>query len=245
MASMDDETLADLGGAGGAPPRPTSQTPTDLGVSPSPFKCEIELNDDLIGKIKKLYGLTSFVANLKWAYKLALSARAVQDLLEAAIDRVDMDLLEAATDRVDTDDAPCLCNAGFEEWLQGPVGAACRFAPVFCGNKRPLDSDDLPSLLYEALACCLLWQQGTDLMEKATIALNEKAKKPREPGSLDLDRFLKQDTCEFGDESDRIHTEMTLRFCDGPQQMMDGILNGDADSVLDVLGEDTFHFNLD
>ena len=212
------------------------------------FKCEIELSDDLIGKIKKLYGLTSFVANLKWAYKLALSARAVQDLLEAAIDRVDMD------------DVPCLCNAGFEEWLQGPVGAACRFAPV-CGNKRPLDSDDesrfgihhrkgdkdnddLPSLLYEALACCLLWQQGTDLMEKATIALNEKAKKAREPGSLDLDRFLKQDTCEFGDESDRIHSEMTRRFCNGPQEMMNGILNGDADSVLEVLGEDTFHFNL-
>ena len=195
------------------------------------FKCEIELSDDLIGKIKKLYGLTSFVANLKWAYKLALSARAVQDLLEAAIDRVDMD------------DVPCLCNAGFEEWLQGPVGAACRFAPV-CGKKRPLDSDDLPSLLYEALACCLLWQQGTDLMEKATIALNEKAKKAREPGSLDLDRFLKQDTCEFGDESDRIHSEMTRRFCNGPQEMMNGILNGDADSVLEVLGEDTFHFNL-
>ena len=203
------------------------------------FDCKIELSEDLIDKIKKAYGLTSVVTNLKWVYKLARSTESVQELLEAA-------LVYAGAAGLDD---VCLCNEGFKEWLH--AHAVRGFAPDR-GTKRPLDSDDhespddnedLPSLLYEALACSLLWKKGMEWMEEAEGALDEKAEKARERGT-DKGEERAEKYEEIRDECERLRDEMDGLFREGPQEMMKGILNGDDGPVRAVLGDGTFHLDI-
>lgn len=213
---------------------------SDEECAPDHFDCRIEQTDNLLLKIKQAYGLGSSVTNIKWVYKLARGTDNVQDQLEAVLGANESDL-----------GAICLTNEGLEAWLK-----TRRQAPA-CGAKRALadgdDGDDtdspkppvgnLSDLLYEAVACSMLWEAGVDWLQVATGDLEEKADKARERGTEKGDeRAEKYD--DLKDEVDRLSEEMEGLYGDGPEPMLSAIIDGDVDAVLGVLGNGTFQLDI-